>query len=159
MSIVTRFLIFFVRVVVARNLPVYVAGELYIANGRRIPPGPSVCRFSAGLVSHDVPAHVKVISRGTASKKQHYALVCFSDVPLALERGGPRFDPMLCRTPAGKTPGSSRVTALLRGSPEGHPNGQYEICFRATLVAPWTVKLVHPISNQDVVGGQTAASV
>jgi hypothetical protein len=97
--------------------------------------------------THDVPPHVKVISRGEVSKGKHYALVCFSDVPLALGRGGARFDPRQCRTTAGKVPGSSQVTALLRGSSEGHPNGPYEICFRATLISPWAVKLVRPISN------------
>jgi hypothetical protein len=95
---------------------------------------------------HDVPARVKVISRGDPSKKKHYALVCCSDVPIALAPGGPRFDPMLCRTHAGKAPGSSQVTALLLGSPEKHPEGPYEVCFRATLVEPWAVKLVRPIT-------------
>jgi hypothetical protein len=92
----------------------------------------------------DIPAHVKVISRGRISKEKHYALVCHSDVPLGLRSGSGRFDPNLCRTLAGKVPGSSQVTALLRGSPIGHPKGAYEICFQATLVAPWAVKLVQP---------------
>src|SRR5260370_33406977 len=51
MLLLPAFLIF-TRVVVARNLPVYVAGEPYIANGRRLPPRPSVRRFSAGVVFH-----------------------------------------------------------------------------------------------------------
>ncbi len=92
----------------------------------------------------DVPSHVKVVSRGDSSKVKHYALVCFSDVPLALGRGG-RFDPNLCRTPAGKAPGASQVTALLRGSADGHAKGPYNICFRAKLIEPWAVKLVRPI--------------
>jgi hypothetical protein len=95
----------------------------------------------------DVPSYAKVISRGDAFKTKHYALVCSSRVPLALGRGG-KFDPNQCRTVAtGKVPGSSQVTALLRGALEGHSRGPYDICFRATLVAPWAVKLVRPIPN------------
>jgi hypothetical protein len=93
---------------------------------------------------HDIPAHAKVISRGTAAKDRHYALVCRSDVPLALARGGARFDPAQCRTLSGKAPGASQVTALLRGKPDTHRGGPYEICFRAVLVEPWAVKLVRP---------------
>jgi hypothetical protein len=97
--------------------------------------------------SQSIPAHVKVISRGDASKAKHYALVCYSKVPLALGRDG-KFNPNECRTVAtGKLPGSSQVTALLRGSASGHFTGPYDICFRATLIAPWAVKLVRPIPN------------
>jgi hypothetical protein len=95
----------------------------------------------------DVPSHAKVVSRGHLTKDRHYALVCFSDAPLRLQHGGPKFDPALCRTIAGKIPGSSQVTALLMGSPDEHQKGPYEISFRATLVTPWAVKLVQPISN------------
>jgi hypothetical protein len=95
--------------------------------------------------AHDVPAYAKVISRGAASKAKHYALVCHSAVPLKLEKGGERFDPTQCRTPLGKAPGASQVTALLIGSPSGHTRGAYEVSFRATLVTPWAVKLLRLI--------------
>jgi hypothetical protein len=93
---------------------------------------------------HAIPSHAKVISRGVATKDRHYALVCSSDVPLLLARGGARFDPTRCRTPSGKVPGASQVTALLRGDPDSHSSGPYKICFRALLIEPWAVKLVHP---------------
>jgi hypothetical protein len=93
---------------------------------------------------HDVPSHVKVLSRGALLKEKHYALVCFSDKPITLASIGPRFDPKLCRTRSDKAPGASQVTALLRGSPDAHLEGPYEIAFRATLVEPWAVKLVRP---------------
>jgi hypothetical protein len=96
---------------------------------------------------HDVPSYATVISRGAVAKKKHYALVCQSDTPLALERGGAKFDPNLCHALSGKIPGASQVTALLFGLSNGHLEGQYEICFRAKLVAPWVVKLVRPILN------------
>jgi hypothetical protein len=95
---------------------------------------------------HPLPSHVKVISRGAASKEKHYALVCYSATPISLGGTGDRFDPNSCRTMAGKVPGSSQVTALLNGTVK-HSTGDYEIAFRATLVAPWAVKLVRPIPN------------
>lgn len=95
----------------------------------------------------DVPSHAKVISRGDPSKAKHYALVCYSKAPLTLEHGE-KFDPNQCRTVAtGRLPGPSQVTALLRGSATGHLRGPYDICFRATLIDPWAVKLVRPIPN------------
>jgi hypothetical protein len=94
--------------------------------------------------THDIPSHAKIISRGAVAKDRHYALVCHSEVPLALARGRVHFDPTQCRTPSGKVPGASQVTALLRGRPDGHRTGPYEISFRALLVEPWAVKLVRP---------------
>jgi hypothetical protein len=93
----------------------------------------------------DIPPHVTVISRGAAGKERHYALVCYSAHPLALRTNGKRFNPSLCRTPSGKVPGASQVTALLEGSADEHPDGPYEICFAATLIEPWAVKLARPI--------------
>jgi len=95
--------------------------------------------------TYDVPRHVTVISRGAETKDRHYALVCFSEEPLGLRKGGKRFNPNLCRTLSGKIPGQSQVTALLQGEVGGHPDGPYEICFRAKLIEPWAVKLVRPI--------------
>ena len=94
--------------------------------------------------THPIPPHARVISRGAEAKDRHYALVCYSDAPLSLVRGGPRFDPIRCRTLSGNVPGASQVTALLRGNPETHSNGSYEVSFRAFLVEPWAVKLVRP---------------
>lgn len=94
---------------------------------------------------HNIPSHAKVISRGDPSKGKHYALVCRSDVPLALRRDGPRFDPSQCRTPLGKVPGASQVTALLVGASAGHTQGAYTVAFAATLVEPWAVKLLRPV--------------
>jgi hypothetical protein len=93
---------------------------------------------------HTIPPHAKVISRGAAAKDRHYALVCHSDVPLALTRGGERFDPARCCTLSGKVPGASEVTALLRGNADTRDDGPYEVCFRTVLVEPWAVKLVRP---------------
>ena len=96
--------------------------------------------------THNVPSHVKVISRGDPSKGKHYALVCNSATPLVLRDDGIRFDPAQCRTPSGKVPGASQVTALLIGSSVGHAQGSYAIAFSATLVEPWAVKLIRPVA-------------
>jgi hypothetical protein len=96
---------------------------------------------------HDIPSHVTVISRGAEAKERHYALVCYSDQPISVRTNGQRFNPNMCRTLSGKVPGASQVTALLKGVAEGHPQGPYEIGFKATLIEPWAVKLVRPISN------------
>jgi hypothetical protein len=94
--------------------------------------------------THSLPKHAHVISRGAHAKEKHYALVCYSESPISLGRGGKPFDPTLCRTPSGKVPGPSQVTALLHGLPEAHKSGLYEIAFQATLVEPWAVKLLRP---------------
>src|SRR5438477_6594461 len=94
---------------------------------------------------HNIPSYAKVTSKGADAKDRHYALVCQSDMPLALRTEGRRFDAKSCRTLAGKLPGPSQVTALLEGDPRGHQRGDYEICFRATLVEPWAVKLLDPV--------------
>jgi hypothetical protein len=98
-----------------------------------------------GGQTRDIPSHVKVISRGDSSKGKHYALVCYSATPLALRDDSVRFDPTQCRTPSGKVPGASQVTALLIGSSVGHARGSYAIAFGATLVEPWAVKLIRPV--------------
>jgi hypothetical protein len=92
----------------------------------------------------NLPSHAHVISRGALAKEKHYASVCYSESPISLGQRGKPFDPKLCRTPSGKVPGPSQVTALLRGSPEAHKSGPYEVAFQATLVQPWAVKLLRP---------------
>jgi hypothetical protein len=93
---------------------------------------------------YDIPVWTKVTSRGDENKRGHYALVCYSESPIAFDPNGPSFDPLLCKTALGKHPGSSQVTALLWGnmSAPQHRNGKYRILFRAMLVRPWQVRLV-----------------
>jgi hypothetical protein len=93
----------------------------------------------------DVPAYAKVRSRWDEKKKLHFALVCECETPLSIDPNGLRFDPTLCRTfAAGRTPGTSQITALVRGNlrDPGHRDGRYRIFFRASLVAPWQAKLI-----------------
>ena len=94
--------------------------------------------------SHDVPAFAKVTSRWDQAKRTHYALVCHSEGPIKFDPSGPEFDTALCRTALDKVPGSSQVTALVRGplDDEVHRNGSYRIVFRAFLKHPWQARLV-----------------
>lgn len=98
---------------------------------------------SAGRIN-GLPAHVTVTSR-VSKRNHHYALVCWSDTPISLGDLG-AFNPAACRTvKSSKVPADSQVTALLYGDPfQGHDAGSYRIAFRAILVEPWAVKLVHP---------------
>jgi len=98
---------------------------------------------------HDIPSHVRLLSRGAAGKHRHYALVCRSEAPIFMREGGARFDPTRCLTPAGKIPDARQVTALLDGDPDGHDTGAYRICFQAVLVAPLCVKLVRRDEAHD----------
>ena len=100
---------------------------------------------------HPIPPHVLEWSRGYVGKKTHYALVCCSTAPLVL--GKDRFDPNRYRTRRGKKLAATKVTHLIDGNPEGdHSTGGYDWGFRANLVSPWAVKLVHPrpVSPEDI---------
>ncbi len=130
------------------NLPVVFSKMLGRAKSADTAPG-AVWRWTQWEDefgnAQDIPSHANVISRGFALKRRHYALVCESAVPLKLEPSGERFDPRQCRTPSGKLPGASQVTALLIGSASGHRSGAYEVSFRAKLVPPWAVRLSRPV--------------
>jgi hypothetical protein len=103
---------------------------------------------ASGIV-RKIPQYVLEWSRGAEGKTTHYALVCESSNSVELRDHGP-FDPSRRETHLGKKPGSSQVTALLRGDPTGnHSPGIYHWGFRANLVSPWVVKLVHPRRLSD----------
>ncbi len=93
---------------------------------------------------HEIPPCTLITSRAPTGNRRHYALVCRSETPLNIGDGSRRFDHTRCRTLAGKAPGASRVTALVDGSVDGQSSGLYEICFSATLVEPWFVRLARP---------------
>lgn len=98
----------------------------------------------------EIPHHVIITSQGNPEKKKHYALACRSEVPIQLGGQDP-FDPALCPTASGKVMGGSQNTALLTGSPYGHPNGKYVVEFEAKLAAPYCPKLVaaRPLDRKE----------
>ncbi len=99
-------------------------------------------------LKRDVPRHVLVTSRGDTnkgSKRSHYALICFSEAPLVIERGCP-FDPKAYRNTGelGKPIGASQVTALLQPVRRESNASAYEVNLRAKLHDSYWVRLEDP---------------
>jgi hypothetical protein len=92
----------------------------------------------------DIPPHALVVGprRKTARK---YALICASDEPVTLD-DQPFNVADYQNFQSGKRVGDSQSAAILtrrRDNPAVR-GAQYEVGFRARLVEPWQVKLVHP---------------
>ena len=79
------------------------------------------------------------------AKKRHYALMCYSDVPLHLQHGL-RFDPAAYRNASGSGArvGASQVTVLLRRVGEPNDNAEYEVNMVARLTGSYWVRLTDP---------------
>lgn len=100
-------------------------------------------------VERDLPANALVTSRGetkSASKKHHYALMCFSAEPLALIRGIP-FDPTAYRNVGGNgaAVGASQVTAMVRRTGSPSTITDYEANLQAKLTGSYWVRLSDPV--------------
>jgi hypothetical protein len=80
-------------------------------------------------------------------KVSHYALVCYSSVPLQAVADGPSLDFAYLRNLiTGHRLGASQVTAVVeRGDEAVSSHRPYQIAFRATLVAPFFVRLRNPV--------------
>jgi hypothetical protein len=96
-----------------------------------------------------LPPHVLVTSRAesaTGPKSKHFALMCWSDKPLAIQHGEP-FDPAAYRNAggAGAPVGASQVTALLRRTSQDGGSTAYEANLRAQLVGAYWIRLVDPV--------------
>lgn len=96
-----------------------------------------------------LPRHVLVTSRGDSAggpKDRHFALMCWSDTPLAIERGVP-FDPSAYRNAGGNGApvGASQVTALLKRASNGSGETAYEANIRAWLSDSYWVRLSDPV--------------
>jgi hypothetical protein len=103
-------------------------------------------------VVRSIPCNVLVTSRA-GRRPCHYALMCYSDSPLAVSDMGP-FDPAAFRNYAGGGGvGASQVTALLeRHAPDGP--SEYRIAMRAKLTGGLWVKLIDPV---ELTGNARAA--
>ena len=100
-------------------------------------------------VERDLPAQALITSRGDSAsgpKKYHYALMCRSDIPLALT-SGQGFDPKAYRNAGGTGApvGASQVTALLQRIRPDLQTDQYEINLKATLTGSYWVRLTDPL--------------
>ncbi len=106
--------------------------------------------YDAAGKPHRLPAASVVTSRaGTSAghKRAHYALMCFSNVPLRINSGGARFDPLAFRNVGeqGRPVGASQVTALLRQVATQRDDASYEVSMTADLVEGYWVRLCDPV--------------
>ncbi|AMU88112.1 hypothetical protein ATM17_03480 [Sphingopyxis macrogoltabida] len=107
-------------------------------------------------IERPLPESALVTSRGDSAggaKNRHYALMCFSDAPLKVQRGIP-FDPSAFRNAGGVGApiGASQVTALLRQVNEPNSSTDYEANVMAWLTGGYWVKLADPSElTRDVI--------
>ena len=106
--------------------------------------------IDANGVERLLPRHSLVTSRGdsaTGTKRVHYALMCRSDTPLEIKRGGDYFHRLSFRNASGTGApvGPSQVTALLkRVEIDGRGETDYEVNLRAWLTGGYWVRLTDP---------------
>ena len=105
--------------------------------------------FDAHGAERPLPPHVLVTSRGDSNrgpKERHFALMCWSERPLELERGIP-FDPTAFRNAgrSGAPVGASQVTTLLQRTAPSSTNTHYEANLQAWLVGSYWVRLSNPL--------------
>lgn len=101
-------------------------------------------------IERTLPASTIVTSRastGAGEKRVHYALMCRSDHPLAIQRDGDLFDPAAFRNAGdrGGPVGASQVTALLRQVAEQRAQAPYEVNMEAQLAEGYWVRLTSPL--------------
>jgi hypothetical protein len=116
---------------------------------------PAVAAWTLGETldgdSYWLPEHSLVTSRydPLSPKELHYALVCFSEIPISAAQplGRIAFDALMnIRT--GRPVGASQVTAIVERRPfesEGNGGEAYEVAIRAELVHPYFIKLREPL--------------
>jgi hypothetical protein len=99
--------------------------------------------------SFELPGNSVVTSRFDilAPKKGHYALVCYSEAPLALDRGeGTLSFNKLRNILTGRPVGASQVTAVVEHSVDSCLDlTTYDVAIRASLIAPYFVRLADPV--------------
>lgn len=105
--------------------------------------------LDANGVERDLPPNALITSRAetkSATKKRHFALMCFSNAQLRITRGA-AFDPRAYRNVggAGAIVGASQVTALLRRTGPPAATSDYEANLQAQLTGSYWVRLSDPI--------------
>ena len=105
--------------------------------------------LDANGIERTLPSSAIVTSRGDSprgAKRTHYALMCYSAAPLAIERGAP-FHVGAYRNAGGTGApvGASQVTALLRRSGDQGGATDYEVSLRAWLIDSYWVRLSDPV--------------
>lgn len=106
------------------SLAQWIGGETLMGNRFRLPPT------------------VRVTSRASdGARRSHYALVCHSTEPLALNQRGELYVSQLRNLLSGSPIGASQVTAVVRVVEARAAGVSYPVAFRARLVAPYFVRL------------------
>jgi hypothetical protein len=102
----------------------------------------------------DLPSDATVTSRWNPLRPAaaHYALVCMSHEPLAITNIGRLHFGALRNLRSGAPLGASQVTAVVQCGDAGHDDGEYPVAFRASLVAPYFLRLMEPepLDGRDV---------
>lgn len=95
-----------------------------------------------------LPRHLLITSRGSADKRTHYALLCYSGEQLQAEEDQGFITANNARNLASLNPiGASQVTSLVRYYSDiaPQPEKPYRITFRATLHQQGFLKLLNPV--------------
>jgi hypothetical protein len=100
-------------------------------------------------VERELPPNALITSRAetkSATKKRHFALMCFSSAQLRITQGA-AFDPSAYRNAGGTgaAVGASQVTALLRRISLPASVSDYEVNLQAQLIGSYWVRLSDPI--------------
>jgi hypothetical protein len=99
-------------------------------------------------IERELPPNALITSRAetkSATKKRHFALMCFSSDELRIMRGS-AFDPQAYRNAGGTgaSVGASQVTALLRRIGPSASISDYEVNLQAQLIGSYWVRLSDP---------------
>jgi hypothetical protein len=99
----------------------------------------------------ELPPSARVTSGGPVggTGRAHYALVCASSRPLAIDPGDPDLDFLALRNLVSGNPlGVSQVTAVVRRNREQPPSDmRYKVAMRAELAPPYFVRLTEVLEE------------
>jgi hypothetical protein len=106
---------------------------------------------------YTLPNQALVTSRfdPASSRRVHYALVCYSEVPLAIGNHGSIQFRALRNLVSKKPLGHSQVTAVVEHSADLLGGAEYTVAMRASLVPPYFIRLYHPITVTEEIRGGT----
>jgi hypothetical protein len=94
----------------------------------------------------EIPLGSMVTSRWGDNKRQHFALVCYSETPLRPSSGDQRIHARLLRNLiSGRQVGSSQVTSVVERVHGQGVGRSYPITMRIALAAPYFVRLREPV--------------
>ena len=94
---------------------------------------------------YEIPKACAVTSRWTENKRHHFALVCYSAIPLQPGNGDQHvYVDSLRNLISGKKVGSSQVTSVVERIDCGRTGRAYSVALRIKLVAPYFVRLLNP---------------